>query len=483
MSAPRPDGESAPAASGELLTPLDAVAVGAATIVVDAARPVAAIVTDDEVRFVTWPDAPRPAGAVEEAEVRSTPEGAWVVYRDASGDASPRRTAVHLTPEGVTAAVDLGTGRPIGADASGLWIGDPRDASEWMGTFPGGEELDGGGLDADADADAADLDPSTLPWIPETSFWPDPADWTEPIDAGLAEHDHDHDHHAFVVADTDDDVGPDDDDVGWTLDFGNPGDVGDSADASSDPQPDDPSPTPPTDLHLLSPAGERSTIRVDHLVDEVRRDGDVIVLRYHRCGPRHETSSFGGGWDVVYEPREVRVDVTDGLPDGVDTDELPWQPAPEPQEEDWEREENRREEVLAPWRDRLDLAGVEGARWPLAPLDQASRDAAVAALRARFERLDEPNIVWTREHPEPRRGRSPYRSLEVETVGSWPTTELLVSFEHADVPFLRLRRRYRVFDDTGWPLDWLWVSVHLDEDIATRQIPARSEAVDGVLDT
>lgn len=47
---------------------------------------------------------------------------------------------------------------------------------------------------------------------------------------------------------------------------------------------------------------------------------------------------------------------------------------------------------------------------------------------------------------------------------------------------MRLRRRYRVFDDAGHVEDWTYVTVHLEEEIATGHIADRSDAVDGVLD-
>ncbi|MBF4626531.1 hypothetical protein [Curtobacterium flaccumfaciens] len=54
------------------LEPVDAVGVGDATIVPDATRPVAAVVTGDDVRWVTWPDAPLPDGAVDEVGALGT---------------------------------------------------------------------------------------------------------------------------------------------------------------------------------------------------------------------------------------------------------------------------------------------------------------------------------------------------------------------------------------------------------------------------
>ncbi|WIE72134.1 hypothetical protein [Curtobacterium sp. MCJR17_020] len=98
------------------------------------------------------------------------------------------------------------------------------------------------------------------------------------------------------------------------------------------------------------------------------------------------------------------------------------------------------------------------------------------------ESLAEPGILWTREHPEPRRAASAYRNVEVVVEGEWPATEVVVSFEHSDVPYLRLRRRYRVFDEAGHVEDWTYVTVYLDEDIGSGHIALRDEAVDGVLD-
>jgi hypothetical protein len=39
-----------------------------------------------------------------------------------------------------------------------------------------------------------------------------------------------------------------------------------------------------------------------------------------------------------------------------------------------------------------------------------------------------------------------------------------------------------VFDDAGHPRDWTYATIHIEEDIATGQIPPRSKAVNGVLE-
>ncbi|QQD76159.1 hypothetical protein I8920_15430 [Curtobacterium sp. YC1] len=459
------------------LEPVDAVDVGDATIVPDATRPVAAVVTGDHVRWVTWPDAPLPDGAVDEVGVLATDEGAWVVYgtREDMGDDLDEmsRTAVHVTPTGVTCAVDLGDRRVLGADVEGLWIGDPRDASMWMGEDEGLEDPEDD--DGDSDDPLDGVDPGTLPWAPSEPFWPSPEEWAATLAAGEEPEDDDPE----LLDEDGDDDGPR---YFWSAgsdadededDFGRP------SGPPADPAP--PLPTPPTELVLVRTDGSRTTIAVDHLVEDVRRTGTVLTIRYAPSGPRQEPHPTGG-WNVVYDSREVDLDLAAGMPATVTTTDLPSRAAGDEDETSWEDEQERLEAALAPWTERFDLSSVEGAQWPLHDLDDAARQRAVADLVAVFEALDRPGVLWTRDHPEPRRSASAYRAVEVIVEGEWPDTEVVVSFEHSAVPYLRLRRRYRVFDDAGHVQDWQYVGVHLDEDIDSGHIPDRSHAVDGVLD-
>lgn len=461
------------------LEPVDAVGVGDATIVPDATRPVAAVVTGDDVRWVTWPDARLPDGAVDEVGVLATDGGAWVVYlsrEDAEGDLDTEsRTAVHVTPAGVTCAVDLGDRRVLGADVEGLWIGDPRDASMWMGEDEDSEDPEDDEAVEDDDGDSDDpldgVDPETLPWAPSEPFWPSPEQWAATLAAGEEPEDDDPE-----LLDDDDDDGP----RYWSVSFGGvEGGFVPPPEPQAEPAP--PLPTPPTELVLVRNDGSRTTIAVDHLVEDVRRTGSVLTVRYAPTGPRRDpdASVFRS---IVYVSREVDLDVSGGLPVTVTTDDLPSRPAGDEDETSWEDEQERLEAALAPWTERFDLTDVEGAHWPLHDLDAAARERAVADLVAVFEALDQPGILWTRDHPEPRRSASDYRAVDVTIEGEWPATELVVSFEHRAVPYLRLRRRYRVFDDAGHVEDWTYVTVHLEEEIATGHIADRSDAVDGVLD-
>ncbi|MBO9042756.1 hypothetical protein [Curtobacterium flaccumfaciens] len=469
------------------LEPIDAVGVRDATIVPDATRPVAAVVTGDDVRWVTWPDAPLPDGAVDEVGVLATDGGAWVVYgsREEVGDDLDEmsRTAVHVTPTGVTCAVDLGDRRVLGADVEGLWIGDPRDASMWMGEDEDeDEDSEDEGLEDPEDDEAVEddedtddpldgVDPETLPWAPSEPFWPSPEEWAAALAAGEEAEDDEPE-----LLDDDDDDGP----RYWSVSFGGvEGGFVPPPEPQAEPAP--PLPTPSTELVLVRTDGSRTTIAVDHLVEDVRRTGSVLTIRYMPTGPRR-TPDPTGGLTYHYDAREVDLDVAAGLPSAVTTDDLPSRPASDEDETSWEDEQERLEAALAPWTERFDLTDVEGAHWPLHDLDAAARERAVADLVDVFEALDQPGILWTRDHPEPRRSASDYRAVEVIVEGEWPATELVVSFEHRAVPYLRLRRRYRVFDDAGHVEDWTYVTVHLEEEIATGHIADRSDAVDGVLD-
>ncbi|MGL3199725.1 MULTISPECIES: hypothetical protein [Curtobacterium] len=473
------------------LVPLDAVPVGPHVIVPDEERPVAAVLRDGEfVRWLTWPGAPLPERAVDGAEVWPTPDGTWIVYRSDGIDGTTR-TAVHLDPDRVGAAVDLGDRRVVGADATGLWLADPRDASAWtgpVGSGSGSGDDDEGAEDEDAlDALASD----DLPWADAEPFWPDPTTWIEPTDD-----DDDEDEDAWQPeeddADPDDDTDPDADGehvvataYQWSIGFA------DDADEHAAPElgePGPPLPTPPTDLDRIAPDGTRTTIRVDHLVEGVSVRGDSMTVRFHRTGPDLLPGRYGGH-DVVYRPREVVVDVAAGFPRMIETDAFDSVPVEEPGEFDqdaadaeWERAAEELGARRAPFIDRFDLDGVDGTRWRVRELDPAAREHATTELVEEFTHLADPAVGWSRGVDGARRFRSDYREVRVQVEGEWPDTEVVASFEHAAVPFLRLRRRYRVFDDTGRPVDHGYVTVYLEEDIATGHIPPRSAAVDGVLD-
>lgn len=442
--------------------PLGAVVIGRTVIVPDAERPVAAIIDEDlSDRWVTWPEAPLPDRAIGEVQLLPTSKGAWVIYQaeDTEGpDYLVQRTAVFVTPNGVTAACDLGQGRPVGIDADGLWVGDPRDASAWMESPDSAET-------AKEAVGAEELTAEGMEWVPSEPFWPGEAgnEGTAAISAPMLEHSDgasdagqqtEYPTHTGTAADDDTSVG----------------------------EPGPPLPTPETELVRISTDGKRTVIQVDHLVHRVDVSQDTLTLQYFPTGPRQVPLGNDLGWDVVYEPEQVVIDIADGLPERIETEQLPSKPAPQDYEEESEQDCGRLQAAAAQWQDRFELDGVQGAAWPLRNLREEARTGATSKLREQFETLARPNIVWTYDHPSLRLGRSDYRNLSVTEEKAWPATEIVVSFEHIAVPNLRLRRRYRVFNDAGRPREWAYATVHLDEDLHIGNIPSRSAATNGVLD-
>ncbi|WNY33057.1 hypothetical protein Q9Q99_12540 [Curtobacterium flaccumfaciens] len=323
-----------------------------------------------------------------------------------------------------------------GADVDGLWIGDPRDASMWAGEDEDEDPEDDASAD-DLDEDSADpfdgVDPETLPWAPSEPFWPSPEEWAATLAAGEEPEDDDPE-----LLDDDEDDGP----RYWSVSFGGvEGGFVPPPEPQAEPAP--PLPTPPTELVLVRNDGSRTTIAVDHLVEDVRRTGSVLTIRYAPTGPRRDpdASVFRS---IVYVSREVDLDVSGGLPVTVTTDDLPSRAASDEDETSWEDEQERLEAALAPWTERFDLTDVEGAHWPLHDLDAAARERAVADLVAVFEALDQPGILWTRDQPKPRRSASDYRAVDVTIEGSGRRPSSWCRSSTAPCRTLRLRRRYRV---------------------------------------
>lgn len=480
--------DSARAGEPDYLVPLDVISVGSLAIVPDVHRPVAAVVADGQVtRWLTWPSAPLPERAVDEAEAWPTEEGVWIIYRSDGVD-DVVRTAVYVDVEHVGAMVELRDRRPVAVDRSGLWLADPRDASAWMsGERSGVAAADEDAAD-DEDEELESLLAAELPFVDDGPFWPDPESWKEPaVDDNVDDADRPAEH---LGEDIDDEgtvvateyqwsIGFADDDPAWEHDASVP-DLGD---------PGPPALTPPTDLIRIASEGTPTTIRVDHLVDGVSIDGTAMRVRFHPTGPRHVPDG-NGAWDIVYEPHDVVVDITTGLPTAITTEALESvlvaadadaDADAYAAEDEWERVIEEREARRAPWIDRLLLDGVDGTRWPLQDADAVPRERSTARLVDQFAHLADPNIIWMRGVDGPRRIRSAYRDVRVDVEGEWPDTAVMVSFEHTAVPFLRLRRSYRVFDDTGHPVDHGHVTVYLDEDLDTGHIPPRRDAVDGIL--
>lgn len=504
------------------LVPLVPVRVGGADILVDEHRPVAAVVAGSDIRFVTWPNAPLPYRQ-SEASTYAAPDGAWVVYEEVEDPNAPTdgeypleqarasSSAVFVGLDGSTVFVDLGSRRPGGADEFGLWAVDPRDASTWNGSirdddvedFPDiedlPEEVHGEESDDDFWRDGFS--------VGKNGDWANIGDWND-VDDDQDEHNDDVDGNDQQVVMTREQhqgwfslaSGPDQPD-GWSID-----ELGSNPKRDSDPlDPVPPAlPTPPTEILRLGRDGSRTLISVDHLVDAVAQVAETLYLRVHATGPKHIPSTDGTSWNIRYQPRTVSIDVHDGLPARIVTDELStavdwnwddsssWHPTlgTEPDGEDdedawlerFDKELEASEAARALWSNRLDLEGVVGTRWPLVPRSPKLIEKDIDAVRDQFVSLPLDQAGWWAEDDRMHRQRSNYRNVEIITEGTWPQDDVVVTFEHRLYPHVRLRRRVRVHDDSGRPFALGYLTVYLDEALATGQVPPPSSAVNQVVD-
>ncbi|KYH43169.1 hypothetical protein [Branchiibius sp. NY16-3462-2] len=110
---------------------------------------------------------------------------------------------------------------------------------------------------------------------------------------------------------------------------------------------------------------------------------------------------------------------------------------------------------------------------------QEEIDDAIEKVRGQFSNL---GGFWTADdgssHPLLRGLSEPSVSVE----GDWPTSRVVVTFKHTSRPDLVLRRKLRIFDDEGYPVDHEYASIHLMEDLDTDHVPPAQDAVNGVLD-
>lgn len=132
----------------------------------------------------------------------------------------------------------------------------------------------------------------------------------------------------------------------------------------------------------------------------------------------------------------------------------------------------------------IDLDGGSNTAWPLVDLPEEEIVATVAAGLRLFGSLDE---YW---HDHDRSLSPVSRGLtdsEVRAVGSWPDTELEITFAHPHVTSVlgssaRMRRRLRLFDAAGRISLSEYADIHLKEDLDTRNFPRPDDAIDGILD-
>ncbi len=126
----------------------------------------------------------------------------------------------------------------------------------------------------------------------------------------------------------------------------------------------------------------------------------------------------------------------------------------------------------------LDRIDITDHCWPQPATPPAGADAHAAAW---LERLSGLEHYWRpAEGPaEPLAARM--SEVRAELDGTWPDLAVRITFRHPAYADGRMRRRIRLFDELGRPVDQEYCDIHLMEDLETRHLPPIGEAVAGIL--
>jgi len=433
------------------MNPFPPVELGGVRALVDRDRPVALLRSGDAERFVTWPEAPLPPTTVS-ARLVGAADAVWVVYAEenASEAGAPAWcTVVRIGADGFTAGIDLGRLAVIGADSSGVWA-SPRP---W--TSP--EDLDGD----DDTAPPSFEEYADLPLESRDAFAKLEGAWRDEESAALRSRAMD----ALQSAEDDEQNA-----FSWFTTVS--GRVPIPPERLTPPPP--PGPSPAVDLVRFGADGSVERLTVDRTVMAIEQEGSLTLFTYFPTNP--VATLQGSSISYSYPLSRIAVDLAGGLPRALsvgDHDETPLSM------EYWEGVWGAFDAAEKAERPDIDLTGVDGIEWPLAPIGPEEREAAVHRIVEQLEGLAEPHIVWTRRDDRVHRVESPYRELKVDVSAPWPDTVVSVEFRNREYPDTLFRRRYRVFDATGRPIPREYLTVHLEEDLATGDHP---EPRDGVVE-
>jgi hypothetical protein len=117
--------------------------------------------------------------------------------------------------------------------------------------------------------------------------------------------------------------------------------------------------------------------------------------------------------------------------------------------------------------------------WTAVRLPVTQQTAAIDAVVKEFAHLNE---YWPGKNGATFPISSKLSAPRVDVVGEWPTTRVEVTFRHPGYAMGWVRRTVRVFDDAGRVTPPLYASIHLMEDVATRELPPAANAADGIVD-
>lgn len=424
----------------DLLDPLLAVMAGGVRVVVDAARPVAALIdVDGAVRVVTWADAALPARSAS-GHTLAAPGCVWVIYSEDFTVDDPARTttAVRIGADATVGWCELGSLEVAGADEVGVWT----TAHPYLAMAASREHMPGAELFQAAPAWLADA-----PALSQQDFQ------RALEQAGRA------DVEAAMAAAAADDQEP----TGWFA-F--------SPDAAGQP-PLDPPPAPvPTGaavLYRTRPGGQVEQMSVSRVVSQVIAPAPgMLRLIFHPTTPMITNTADGHGHTYDHPRRAVVIDATQALPERVDFGALDSQPVGDELPTYEPRQAS----------DVVDLAGIAATRWTLRNPGPQQTQAAVDAVVEQYAALGDPQAVHTRRDGRWYRVESRYSQVTVHAEGTWPHTQVVADFIIDTQPDYHLRRYTHVFDHAGLPIAFPDLAARLEEDLEEADLDELPERED-----
>lgn len=233
----------------------------------------------------------------------------------------------------------------------------------------------------------------------------------------------------------------------------------------------------PTTVQVHTPGLETRSIQIDRYVTTVREESSGLVI-FVNPSPPLALPDHHGSISYHYRCTAVELGHLSELPREIHfRDFVPrgWGP---------EVSAKRLGLEYDPWEtpakvDTVDLANVEGTAWTMAVLTYEQIDNAVEAIAREFRNADH---YWNTDHGTTIPLSDGLSHTEVNVVGNWPHTKVVVTFNYPDYLGVRLRRTLRVFDDAGRVQLNQYASIHLMEDLDTHDLPQLTEARGGFLD-
>ena len=196
---------------------------------------------------------------------------------------------------------------------------------------------------------------------------------------------------------------------------------------------------------------------MDRAVSDIEAIDDSLRFKFHSRGP---VISQEGHSSYSYNYPMSSIDIPiDALPRAIKVDDFA---IAELGDIDWMTEFS----AARPIDVDIDFSEVDGGQWIPRPLEDERVAECVAWVKNQLERLA---------------GARAYADIRVSVVGDWPATEVVAEFHRSEWGDRLVRHRVRVFDDAGRPALQRYMTVYLEETLATSR-PSDHPEVDGAIE-